>query len=251
MSTSLPERVCALEGCDVTFRPSRQIQRCCSERHGKVLWNTENSHRRYAPPVDVSCCVCGASISRRVRPDRQPACSSMCKSFLRYGRWPLCSLPVRHRARRRADLVRLADAPMLTLTTPRRPRFVNSTCRRCGDSFTIDQHVANGGVSEAAWCSKRCARSQGKARRRALKRATYIEPVSPRKVYERDGWRCHLCRKPVDKTASVPNWQAATIDHVVPLSRGGEHSYANIRTAHFICNARKGDRSASEQLALI
>jgi endogenous inhibitor of DNA gyrase (YacG/DUF329 family) len=36
-----PERVCALAECEVWFVPRRSSQRCCSERHGKILW-----HRR-------------------------------------------------------------------------------------------------------------------------------------------------------------------------------------------------------------
>ena len=38
---SLAERVCALAGCSVRFVPRRAIERCCSERHGKALWNRE------------------------------------------------------------------------------------------------------------------------------------------------------------------------------------------------------------------
>jgi 5-methylcytosine-specific restriction endonuclease McrA len=30
------------------------------------------------------------------------------------------------------------------------------------------------------------------------------------------------------------------IDHVIPLARGGEHSYANAQAAHGPCNMRKG-----------
>lgn len=31
----------------------------------------------------------------------------------------------------------------------------------------------------------------------------------------------------------------ATIDHVRPLARGGEHSWANVQLAHLACNLRK------------
>lgn len=33
---------------------------------------------------------------------------------------------------------------------------------------------------------------------------------------------------------------APTLDHVIPLAKGGEHSRANVRCAHFICNSRRG-----------
>jgi len=33
-----------------------------------------------------------------------------------------------------------------------------------------------------------------------------------------------------------------SLDHIVPLSKGGEHSYANTQPAHLLCNIRKGNR---------
>lgn len=35
------------------------------------------------------------------------------------------------------------------------------------------------------------------------------------------------------------NWH---LDHIVPLSKGGEHSYANTQVTHPVCNQRKGSR---------
>lgn len=35
-----------------------------------------------------------------------------------------------------------------------------------------------------------------------------------------------------------------TLDHVVPLARGGEHSYRNVKLAHPLCNSRKGAKVA-------
>jgi 5-methylcytosine-specific restriction endonuclease McrA len=34
------------------------------------------------------------------------------------------------------------------------------------------------------------------------------------------------------------------LDHIVPLARGGEHSYANTQPAHPTCNRRKGAKVA-------
>jgi 5-methylcytosine-specific restriction endonuclease McrA len=35
---------------------------------------------------------------------------------------------------------------------------------------------------------------------------------------------------------------SASVDHIIPLVLGGEHSMANVQAAHLVCNLRKGDR---------
>jgi hypothetical protein len=114
------------------------------------------------------------------------------------------------------------------------------------------------GTSTNHTCSEQCAQAQrramkriGRDRRRASQRDAYVAPVYRAKIYQRDGYRCHLCNKKVNQDAVVPHPMAPTIDHLVPLASGGTHEPANVATAHFICNSRKGDRGAGEQLALI
>lgn len=46
-----------------------------------------------------------------------------------------------------------------------------------------------------------------------------------------------------------PDLLAPTIDHVVPLSRGGEDTLSNVQLACFICNLVKHDRLLEEVLA--
>lgn len=56
------------------------------------------------------------------------------------------------------------------------------------------------------------------------------------KIFERDGWECQYCGLPLVRGT-------ATIDHVHPLSLGGDHSDGNLRTACHACNSTKLDRS--------
>lgn len=55
-------------------------------------------------------------------------------------------------------------------------------------------------------------------------------------VYLRDQYKCQYCGCGVTRTT-------ATLDHVVPLSRGGKTNFENIVTACHSCNSRKADRS--------
>jgi 5-methylcytosine-specific restriction endonuclease McrA len=74
------------------------------------------------------------------------------------------------------------------------------------------------------------------ARRKALIRSVTIEKVDYDAILARDGWVCHLCREKIDGREDL------NFDHVVPLSRGGAHSMANISPSHALCNNRKGPR---------
>ncbi|MEW2302565.1 HNH endonuclease [Streptomyces sp. NPDC006655] len=61
-------------------------------------------------------------------------------------------------------------------------------------------------------------------------------------VFERDGWICGLCDKPVDRHLAYPAPMSASLDHVIPLSRGGHHEPENVQCSHLTCNVRKGAR---------
>lgn len=71
------------------------------------------------------------------------------------------------------------------------------------------------------------------ARRSACRRGATIAPFSYEAILWRDGYRCYLCAGEV-----CPGDHH--FDHVVPLSRGGAHSYDNVRVTHAACNLRKG-----------
>lgn len=60
-------------------------------------------------------------------------------------------------------------------------------------------------------------------------------PVSRRAVFGRDGNRCQYCGGP-----------AESIDHVLPRSKGGDHSWENVVACCRSCNVRKADRTPLE-----
>lgn len=62
-----------------------------------------------------------------------------------------------------------------------------------------------------------------------------VVPVTRRAVFGRDGGRCQYCAAP-----------AESIDHVVPRSRGGAHTWDNVVACCRRCNVAKGDRLPSE-----
>lgn len=156
-----------------------------------------------------------------------------------------------------------------------RPRkYCSVQCRRRAthrpDSASRECEV--GGCSRAhrarGMCSmhwRRWARAQGReaapkwdARRRdawkareALKRgAEGAETFSYGEVFERDEWRCGICSSQVNPELRYPDPMSASLDHIVPLAKGGAHSLANAQLAHLFCNLSKGDRAIAYDAAI-
>lgn len=87
--------------------------------------------------------------------------------------------------------------------------------------------------------------AQANLRRARQMGASICENVNRLVVADRDGWICQLCFDPIDPNTphKLENGQNNPwylhIDHVIPLSRGGDHSYANVQASHATCNLRK------------
>ncbi|WP_435861957.1 HNH endonuclease [Streptomyces sparsogenes] len=88
----------------------------------------------------------------------------------------------------------------------------------------------------------RLAKYRAERRQRERDQADPSEVFRAADVYERDEWTCWLCSEPINREASWPEPDSASVDHVVPLSKGGGHTLANVRAAHLRCNLVKGDR---------
>jgi 5-methylcytosine-specific restriction endonuclease McrA len=54
---------------------------------------------------------------------------------------------------------------------------------------------------------------------------------------------CAICGKPVDKTLKSPHPLSATVDHIIPINKGGHPSdISNLQLAHRCCNREKSDK---------
>lgn len=121
-----------------------------------------------------------------------------------------------------------------------------AACVVCGDEFPRQGHTK--------LCSEICRRKRAVAHslnRKAKTREVFVAPVERERIFGRDKWRCYRCGCALSRTRTVPHPQAPTIDHLVPLTRGGTHEPANVRACCYRCNCIKGNRGGNEQLLLI
>lgn len=56
--------------------------------------------------------------------------------------------------------------------------------------------------------------------------------------------RCGICGLDLDPNLRFPDRLSKSIDHIVPLARGGTHTQDNVQWAHLGCNSAKGARLA-------
>lgn len=206
------------------------------------------------------CDVCCALIEGTSRPSKY--CSARCKATAKkrrqVARWRedptrVCTVEgcggfrgcgdfcAAHYKRARAgdfgavlrELVRDRD-PICTATDCGRPHVARGFCAW---HWKVD--AAERGVEWAVEYME-----GGGGRRRAERYGVEYEFVDRAEIFERDGYICQLCGEDVDPAVKFPDSRAATVDHVVPISRGGDHVASNLALAHFSCNAAKGNRVA-------
>lgn len=98
-----------------------------------------------------------------------------------------------------------------------------------------DEHIEDFAIQKRASLNgkKRMSQRRHNEVRLGRIRASFVEKIDRRRVYALSNGMCGICGDPIDDE----QWQ---VDHVVPLARGGAHSYANVQASHRICNLRKG-----------
>lgn len=122
-----------------------------------------------------------------------------------------------------------------------RPEFKEWICAWCDQPVVVPISLS-GNRKYHDECRVQATRA--KNRKKSVKRqgaktqATILHEV----IAERDNYVCHICGDLVDMSLPRRSHMGATLDHVIPIARGGLDCEDNVKLAHWICNVRKSDK---------
>lgn len=115
----------------------------------------------------------------------------------------------------------------------------------CGQTVFGSNAFSRAVCSECKRQAKRRRRKMyGSYRKRCRKYGGFFNAdVLPLDVFKRDKWKCHVCGVKTFKVFCNDEPRSATVDHYpIPLSKGGDHDWHNVRCACFRCNSIKRDQ---------
>lgn len=87
-----------------------------------------------------------------------------------------------------------------------------------------------------------------KNKRRVLKYNSKYIYINIYNIYKRDRWKCGICGLRVNTKLKHPHPYSASLDHIIPLSKGGSHTPDNVQLAHLRCNLSKGSKTGFTKL---
>lgn len=159
------------------------------------------------------------------------------------GTCAMCSAPFLRSGNRLLTCSRRCQYALIHQTnTGKKHRPHKSTafiCSACHQPSTSHQRT----TTTCARCMRRVQRRNEKTLRRARKRGVAWERISVLRVLARDKWQCQLCgcATPARLRGQMVD-NAPELDHIVPLSAGGGHTWANVQCACRKCNYLKAGK---------
>ncbi|MGH3251837.1 MAG: HNH endonuclease [Trebonia sp.] len=96
-------------------------------------------------------------------------------------------------------------------------------------------------ANRKAWAKANPEKVAAKTQRRlARQRSMPADLVTVTELLAEQTFRCHICGNVIDPGCKYPDAECPTIDHIIPLSRGGSGLRSNLKAAHMRCNSAKG-----------
>lgn len=262
------DSTCSVDECDSALYVKKR--RLCQRHYNRLLYSGNVA----LPAMPAVCIGCDGEIRPSSGVGTKPKyCSDKCRQQKNYRTRVESGKYAEDAARLRAERAS-RDLPShecmqcggTWTSTHRVSKFCSSKCHNKFKDIhnplrrvekDCDRGVRAKGMCQMHW--RRLARAEGREanpawdegrkanyhKRRAQKLGTQVEDLRPIDIYERDIWLCGLCVTPVDPDSAWPDPMSPSLDHILPLSKGGTHTYENVQLAHLTCNVSKGNRVAA------
>jgi hypothetical protein len=223
-------KFCSKECQSAAYYKSQRSQRYQHEcKHcGKAFRSSRKEVRHCSPACNVA--------TRVVNAKRAPRTCHQCgNEFIPKAtyRTTYCSRECSHASMRTQPEY---NGPTVTVT---------GQCIKCGGWWVRSEpwnpmFWKTPGRTVCGTCTTQAATAIYQLRRARKKNNGPHEHIVPLRVYKRDGHQCQLCGWTFKDGEVHPHPRSPSIDHIIPLSRGGHHTYNNVQAACLACNASKG-----------
>jgi hypothetical protein len=221
----IPERDCLC--CGKMFKPKASKARYCTNecgnKHKSVTYRSPDSKTQQnkvtvcgvrigqSSKLNFAGCANCKSLSVTFRPIKLKFCSQKCKNKYVY-------------------------KEQVSKGWRRKPIAGWAECLYCGERKWHDKHA------NKTFCSKACTRKhKNRVQELRLKNNVKDRGVTLPNLIKRVGWACNCCGVKCQMPIGFNFADEATIDHVVPVSKGGTHTWDNVQLLCRKCNSNKRD----------
>ena len=246
-----PKKECLYCSKDITGKTKSYCSKGCYDEARKKRirekYRKENElYNKY--DKERKCKYCGKDISDR--PLGAIYCDNNCGYMFRYFE-TTTNMPIDEYRKMIAEQKEQRLARLEIEAKARRiARTKTKVCKWCGDEFTTD-------IPHKLTCSDTCRRKRSYKKRdkRINSDNTVDYDITLPKLYKRDLGICYLCHSKTDPTDIVryPTHVIAgphypSVEHVIPISKGGLHAWDNVKLACKQCNSTKSDSVDEREL---
>lgn len=248
------KKICGCCGKEFISRDIRK--KFCSRRCKDIDYKRRKGQNSRLDPCHVKCVICGKEFDTFNQSKK--TCSDECSKELKkigYKKrdkkrseklhmhsWDEYVLIRKREAEQNAEIKRIEKEKYKIEHT------VERECKICNSLFyCLDKETR-------CTCSPECSFKYKKIKDRIrkdkrLNKNNIIDTdITLDKLYKRDNGICYICGCVCDKSdyvmrdnIKICGKSYPSIDHVLPLARGGKHQWENVRLAHLGCNIDKSD----------
>lgn len=139
-------------------------------------------------------------------------------------------------------------------------------CKVCGRVYTPRQYMESCGLklfSNPGYCSSVCKKKQALTKGQEHRKKSHTHSskhysrarklslprergITLKNLIERNGLTCAICGLPCFYEGDGKGDLYPSVDHIIPMNKGGGHTWDNVQIAHRICNSNKRDYIGEE-----